>query len=540
MNTQFSERDSARDSINGDAICVAVFTTGLPHPANRMGATGPSKAVAATLVLLLGLLGGCGGSSSTDSASIDEPLSSDAPIEATTPVVEDAGEAASEESAPVVESSSTSADVLLLEPAGSPELPVGQTPSVKFKTTQSSEEESAGNADPNAPLNSLNAETDVVSGNVTVSWDPPNLNADGTSLNDLAGYRVYQGDLQQLAIVQELNDTGTGERRLTQIPDVTNANSCFAVTAYDTSANESSLGDVVCKEVITAAPPVNSSAPTLNSVIQLSTAGGQASIGLNWQAPTEFRAGEIIEGFNIFYGTQSQLFKIQEITLENARDNGSYSTNVSDIGGEQACFALTARFADNLESSLGEIACIALVHTTPPQPGTELRPFNVTVDILAENRALVGWDKPNTVVTTPDATAIDRYDLFQGSASQVFKITEIAETGAANIRRTTTVENVFANSNCFALTATDQSQRHSALSTIVCGTLPDGNGPPPPSVPDNVTLGVTNLTAQETSPGDIALGWDAPQLIAVGQPISNLEDTICIRAPLVSSLEWPK
>ena len=525
MKTQLSESaSSARDPMDGGAVCAAVFAPDTQSRAPCL-VTKPGRSSivsAAASVLLLGVLAGCGGSASTESASIEEPRSSDSTPDVPAPL---APEPADEDNpTPAVTTTSTSADVLLLLPAGNTELPVGQTPSVQFKKAESSTEESATDDRTSPPLNSFNTDDSAASGNVTVSWDPPTQNADGSRLDDLAGYRVYQGNMQQLSIIQELNETGAGGRRLAQVANVTEANACFAVTAYDTSSNESALGDVICKDVIVAAPPINRSAPTLSSATQLSTADGQASISLVWQPPLESSAGAgaTIESYNIFHGTQSQLFKISEITDQSARVNGGLSDVITGIGGEQACFALTARYSDGNETSLGEIVCIALVHTVPPQPGSELRPHNIAVDILDGNNALVSWDKPNTVVSSADATAIDRYDLYQGSASQVFKISEIEESGAGNTRRTTTVENVFEGSNCFALTATDLSQRQSALSTIVCGALPDANGSPLPSVPDGTTLGITNLTAQETSAGSVALGWDAPQLVAVGQPISNL------------------
>jgi hypothetical protein len=34
---------------------------------------------------------------------------------------------------------------------------------------------------------------DAISGQATLSWDPPTTNVDGTPLTDLAGYKVYYG-----------------------------------------------------------------------------------------------------------------------------------------------------------------------------------------------------------------------------------------------------------------------------------------------------------------------------------------------------------
>ena len=468
--------------------------------------------LSAAFLLFAGLiLAGCGGSSGGASASSDP----EQPSAVEEPPVESSED--EDEAAPVA-TPLASADVLLIKPAGYSDLPPATKPTMKFAKVEGMA------SDALASVANIEA---LQSGNVTVSWDPPSENADGSSLQDLAGYRVYQGSPDQLNIVQELNETGSGQRRLTQVPDVTTDNACFAVTAVDTNSNESALGDIACKEVIVATPPTNSLAPALTSVTQLSTNDGQAEVQLSWQPPatSSAAAGATINQYSIFHGSQSQLFKIKEITDESARSGNGRSNVVSNVGGEQACFALTARYTDGTETSLSEIVCIALVHTAAPQPGDELRPFNVSVDLLGGNTASVSWNKPNTVVSSADATAIDSYDLYQGSQSQVFKITEIDESGAAGTRRSTSVENVFDGSHCFALTATDQSLRQSALSTIVCARLPsdsDTGAAPTQPAPGTGVIGVANINAQETSPGSIAIAWDAPELVAVGQPIGNL------------------
>jgi len=76
--------------------------------------------------------------------------------------------------------------------------------------------------------------------NVTFSWTPPTTNSDGTPLTDLAGYRVY---------------SGVSSRNYTQNTDVGNVTSYtvtnlsggttyyFAVTAYDTSGNQSTFSN---------------------------------------------------------------------------------------------------------------------------------------------------------------------------------------------------------------------------------------------------------------------------------------------------------
>ncbi len=76
---------------------------------------------------------------------------------------------------------------------------------------------------------------------VTLTWDPPTTNADGTPLTDLAGYKVYYG---------------TSSGNYTTSIDVNNVTTYtvtglqpgtyyFAVTAYDTSGNESDYSEEV-------------------------------------------------------------------------------------------------------------------------------------------------------------------------------------------------------------------------------------------------------------------------------------------------------
>jgi hypothetical protein len=80
---------------------------------------------------------------------------------------------------------------------------------------------------------------------VTLAWDRPDSNSDGSDLNDLAGYKIYYG---------------TSSNNYTQFIDVGNITSavisnlsagtwCFATTAYDTAGNESDYSIEACKAI---------------------------------------------------------------------------------------------------------------------------------------------------------------------------------------------------------------------------------------------------------------------------------------------------
>jgi fibronectin type 3 domain-containing protein len=78
---------------------------------------------------------------------------------------------------------------------------------------------------------------------VTLTWDAPTTNSDGSPLTDLNGYKIYYG---------------TSSGNYTEVIDIGNVTSYtignlssgiyyFAVTAYNTSGNESDFSNEVSK-----------------------------------------------------------------------------------------------------------------------------------------------------------------------------------------------------------------------------------------------------------------------------------------------------
>jgi len=91
------------------------------------------------------------------------------------------------------------------------------------------------------------APAQVQAGNVQLTWDPPTTNADGTPLTDLAGFKVYSGRTTRtygtgIVVAGATIKTFT----LTSVPLGVNY---FAVTAYDTSGNESAYSNEVMVDV---------------------------------------------------------------------------------------------------------------------------------------------------------------------------------------------------------------------------------------------------------------------------------------------------
>ena len=361
------------------------------------------------------------------------------------------------------------------------------------------------------------AGADTLTQTAVLSWDRPSTSADGSALTDLQGFRVYQGNEQQLSIVQEIAESGAGTRRQTQIDNVVPGNNCFAVTAYDRSGNESTLSSVVCRDSAGApalpTPPAPDS-PSLLAAEQLGSDTTGATVRLTWQVPQAAQT-VAVSAYNFYRGTQSQLFKVDEV--QNAAVSGALQHDLSGIGGDQACFALTALYVNGNESALSAIVCIALGPPPPDAPGAELRPYDISASLEGPDSARISWRKPNTVVSSSDATPVDGYDLYQGSMQQLFKVDQLPETGGAGDRREAGGRSISAGGPCFALTAFDTRGRQSALSDVRC--VATGTDVPPPT---GSAAGVHGVVAADNGNGRVLVSWDTPTLVAPGQPIGNL------------------
>jgi Fibronectin type III domain len=99
----------------------------------------------------------------------------------------------------------------------------------------------AGTASPNSAPAASN------SGSVTLSWEAPTSNTNGSALTDLSGYRIYYGvsptDLSQTV---EITSVGIQTYVLDDLPSGT---WYFAVIALSSAGNESGLSNIVVKTI---------------------------------------------------------------------------------------------------------------------------------------------------------------------------------------------------------------------------------------------------------------------------------------------------
>ncbi len=90
--------------------------------------------------------------------------------------------------------------------------------------------------------------TDTTNGSATLSWVAPTENADGTVLNDLAGYRVYYGrTLGSYPSSKAINNPGV---TTTVVDNLSEGTWFFVVTARDLNGNESDKSNAASKTII--------------------------------------------------------------------------------------------------------------------------------------------------------------------------------------------------------------------------------------------------------------------------------------------------
>lgn len=81
------------------------------------------------------------------------------------------------------------------------------------------------------------------SGGVTLSWEAPTTNADGTPLTDLAGYRIYYGT-GPTHLDQTIRIKSVGIQTYV-LDNLSSGTWYFAIIAVTDTGNESALSNIV-------------------------------------------------------------------------------------------------------------------------------------------------------------------------------------------------------------------------------------------------------------------------------------------------------
>jgi Putative Ig domain len=125
---------------------------------------------------------------------------------------------------------------------------VAGTPSATYVGTYSNIVISVSDGTASASLTAFSIAVNQISnGSATVNWTPPTSNSDGSTLTNLAGYRIHYGTASN-SLTQSVQVANVGLTSYT-LTNLTGGAWYFGVSAYNSSGQESSLSNVVSKQI---------------------------------------------------------------------------------------------------------------------------------------------------------------------------------------------------------------------------------------------------------------------------------------------------
>ena len=98
------------------------------------------------------------------------------------------------------------------------------------------------------PISNVNSFSPTGSGSVTLTWQPPTQNADGTPLTDLSGYTIYVGISSNDYTFREIRLNNPGLTAYV-VEDLAPGTYYFAATSLNSAGTESSLSGEVVRKV---------------------------------------------------------------------------------------------------------------------------------------------------------------------------------------------------------------------------------------------------------------------------------------------------
>jgi len=161
----------------------------------------------------------------------------------------------------------------------------------------------------------LNASAGIAA-DTTLTWDPPTLNEDGSALEDLDGYILYFGTASD-TYTQSIDVNNVTTYELTGL--TIGATYYFAMTAYDTSGNESTYSNELIR---TIQAPADTTPPAISSI----QASGltESSATVSWST-NEGANTQVEYGTSNSYGTSTALNS--SLTTSHSQDISGLSAS---------------------------------------------------------------------------------------------------------------------------------------------------------------------------------------------------------------------
>ncbi len=268
----------------------------------------------------------------------------------------------------------------------------------------------------------------VFAGDATLSWNPPTTNKDGSPLADLAGYILYYDTTSG----KYNNSIDVGDLTTYQVENLTEGLTYyFAVTAYDTSSNESEYSNEVSKTIELVNNPPNADP-------------GGPYTGFEGQAIT-------LDGSKSTDSDGSIVLYAWDTDNDGTYDYSSSSPMQSHTYVQQGTYMIKFRVTDNLGATDEALTTANISDTSPtadftgfPTGGMAPLTVNFTDNSTGYDQPLTyEWDIDNN--GTIDSTAQTPSYIYINPGTYTVKLTLTDSDGSTNTLTRTDYINVTAS-----------------------------------------------------------------------------------------------
>jgi fibronectin type 3 domain-containing protein len=350
-------------------------------------------------------------------------------------------------------------------------------------------------------------------GQAVLSWD---LNAE----EDLAGYNVYYGtSSSNYTNVANVGLTGTPSAPEHTINNLFEGNTYyFAVSAYDTSGNESVYSNEVSKTIAA----IDTTAPTIPSGLTATTISA-TQINLSWTGSTD-SGGSSLAGYKIerCTGTGCSSFTQIATTTQLAYNDTGLSTNTA--------YTYRIRAYDNAGnhsnySNTVSASTQTALDTTPPT-----LPNSLSATTISATQINLSW----TASTDSGGSGLAGYKIEHCTGTGCSSFTQIATTTQLAYDDTGLSTNT---AYTYRIRAYDNAGNHSNYSNTVSASTAAANLPPTAHAGPDQTVWTNTLVTLDgsasTDPEDATLTYAWTQTIG---PSVNLSNTSVVKPTFTPGL----
>ncbi|MDH4028308.1 MAG: fibronectin type III domain-containing protein [Nitrospirota bacterium] len=217
----------------------------------------------------------------------------------------------------------------------------------------------------------LFSSNNIFAADISLSWDPPVTNEDGTPLNDLEGYNIYYGTASG-SYPQKITVGNVTTYQVTGL--ASGSTYCFAITAYDTSGNESLYSNEICTTIQTP----DTTAPVISGV--------QAS-GISTSAATIAWTTNEASNTQIEYGTSTSY---GSATALNSTLSTAHSQNITGLSSS-TLYHYRVRSSD-AAGNLAVSADYIFTTATPPDTIPPTIPGNIQASAVSATEVNISWN----------------------------------------------------------------------------------------------------------------------------------------------------